>query len=331
MVESTQVTHNVQSLIIDPVQFIQDVQRPNSKLAPVQEDAQIQMVNEETFGSGSSSAPPHPEYDVASVKLAKLLAYQDSISQSKGNGISIGSGQRGDEDFHQTVSKLKQEIVFVKQESTEKDLLIDSLDVRVSNLEQENLAKDAKISELQANLGGLTALFFDLKQHLHQKFGDDFQPLSAEGEKIYASSSNPVNPPFEHSGERVVRHAPDANLDTFLSSGPSSTQERREKQARIEQLKGKMLVMKHLDQNVPGDHPEMFLRETGKKFTDKYRDRSGILMWGYDADKKMWVVKRKSHRIEYYERPTKFISWKKVDLAKVIHAPFNNPTNDSMA
>ncbi|CAH1452650.1 unnamed protein product [Lactuca virosa] len=62
-------------------------------------------------------------------------------------------------------------------------------DIRISDLEKENSIKDAKISELQANLGGLTALFFDLKQRLHQKFGDEFQPLSAEGEKIFASSS----------------------------------------------------------------------------------------------------------------------------------------------
>ncbi|CAH1434070.1 unnamed protein product [Lactuca virosa] len=123
---------------------------------------------------------------------------------------------------------------------------------------KENSIKDAKISKLQANLGGLTALFFDLKQRLHQKFGDDFQPLCAEGEKIYASSSGPTNPISQPKSERVVRPAPDANLDTFLSSGPTSAQERRVKQIRIEQLKGKMLVMKHSDQNAQGDHPEMF-------------------------------------------------------------------------
>nr|KAJ0225461.1 hypothetical protein LSAT_V11C100048600 [Lactuca sativa] len=80
-----------------------------------------------------------------------------------------------------------------------------------------------------------------------------------------------------------------------------------------------------------GDHPEMFFRETGKKFTDKYGDRSGIIMWGYDAEKKMWTVKQKSGRIEYYERKVDFMSWTKVDLSELIHAPFHNPTNDTMA
>ncbi|CAH1413112.1 unnamed protein product [Lactuca virosa] len=124
-------------------------------------------------------------------------------------------------------------------------------DIRISDLEKENSIKDAKISELQANLGGLTTLFFDQKQRLHQKFGDDFQPLSVEGEKIYASSSGPANPISQPTSERVVRPTQDANLDTFLSSGPASAQERREKQIRIEQLEGKMLVMKHSDQNAP--------------------------------------------------------------------------------
>ncbi|CAH1436123.1 unnamed protein product [Lactuca virosa] len=181
--------------------------------------------------------------------------------------------------------------MLLKQDSIDKDFLIGSLDLRVSNLEHENSVKDANISELQAKLGGITALVFDLKQRLHQKFGDDFQPLRAEVEKMSVSSSDLVNPPSQHVSERVVRPAPNANLDTFLSSGPSSAKKRREKQARIEQLKWKMLVMKHSDQNAPGDHPEMFLRETGKKFTENYGDRYGILMWGYDADNKMWVVK----------------------------------------
>ncbi|CAI9283745.1 unnamed protein product [Lactuca saligna] len=58
-----------------------------------------------------------------------------------------------------------------------------------------------------------------------------------------------------------------------------------------------MLMMKNSYQNARGDHPEMFFRETWRKFTDKYGDRSG----------------------------------KKFDLSELIHAPFHNPTNDTMA
>ncbi|CAH1440461.1 unnamed protein product [Lactuca virosa] len=104
----------------------------------------------------------------------------------------------------------------LEQSSAEKDLIIGKQDIRISELEKENLIKDSKISELQGNLGGLTALFFNLKLRLFQKFGDEFHPLSAEGEKINASSSGPANPTPQSSSERVARPAPDANLDTFL-------------------------------------------------------------------------------------------------------------------
>ena len=60
----------------------------------------------------------------------------------------------------------------------------------------------------------------------------------------------------------------------------------------------------------------MFFTETRKKFTDKYRDRSGILMLGYDADKKMWIVEQKSGRIEYYDKKVDFLSWTKFDLSE---------------
>ncbi|CAH1451246.1 unnamed protein product [Lactuca virosa] len=39
-----------------------------------------------------------------------------------------------------------------------------------------------------------------------------------------------------------------------------------------------MLVMKHSDQNVPCDHPEMFLREARKKFTDEQLKRKMLVM-----------------------------------------------------
>nr|KAJ0205027.1 hypothetical protein LSAT_V11C500228940 [Lactuca sativa] len=117
---------------------------------------------------------------------------------------------------------------FEAPDSAEKNFIIRKQDIRISDLENEKSIKDAKILKLQENLGGLTALFFDVTHRLHQKFGDDFQPLSIEGEKIYASNSGLINPSSQPASERVLRPAPDANLDTFLSSGPSSAQERKD-------------------------------------------------------------------------------------------------------
>ncbi|CAI9289171.1 unnamed protein product [Lactuca saligna] len=96
--------------------------------------------------------------------------------------------------------------------------------------------------------------------------------------------------------------------------------------------KDKMLLMKNSDQNETADQPQMFIKEVGKrKFVDRYGDRSEIRMWGFEADRNMWIVKRKSFNIEYYVKKIDFMSWEKVDLADLVHTPFHNPTNDPNA
>ncbi|CAH1415800.1 unnamed protein product [Lactuca virosa] len=120
--------------------------------------------------------------------------------------ISKGKSRLPESEFVD-VTLLHNRVFDLEQSSAEKDLIIGKQDIRISDLEKENSIKDAKISELKANLGGLTTLFFNLKQRLHQKFGDDFQPLSVEGEKIFASISGLVNPTSQPASERVVRPA----------------------------------------------------------------------------------------------------------------------------
>ncbi|CAH1449237.1 unnamed protein product [Lactuca virosa] len=137
IIEPTQVQEDVQSPIIEPAPIQEDVQGQIFESAQVHQDAQSPnfddefnfVANEETFASGSSSARPPPEHDVASINLAKILAFQDSIPQLRGKGICIGSGQGGDEESQHTISELRQEILILKQESIEKDLLIGKLDM----------------------------------------------------------------------------------------------------------------------------------------------------------------------------------------------------------
>lgn len=54
-------------------------------------------------------------------------------------------------------------------------------------------------------------------------------------------------------------------------------------------------------------------------------------MWDFDAEKNLWFVKRKSDRVEYDERGTKFKSWTRVDLTEHSQAPFHNPSQDPKA
>ncbi|CAH1452659.1 unnamed protein product [Lactuca virosa] len=213
-------------------QNIQDIPSPIPDPIPMDQDFQSPIVEEDVIPSegaqASRSSFETPELDISKGK--------SKLSESEIVDVVL----------------LQNRVFDLEQSSAEKDLIIGKQDIRISELEKENSNKDSKIYELQENLGGLTALLFDLKQHIFQKFGDEFQPLSAEGEKITASSSGPADPASQSSSVRATRPAPDANVDAFLSFGPSSAQERREKQIRIEQLKGKILVMKHSDQNALG-------------------------------------------------------------------------------
>ena len=129
-----------------------------------------------------------------------------------------------------------------------------SLDVRVSELEKENSQKNKHISYLKANLGRLIALYYDLKDKLIGKFGNEFTTSSSDDGKAPESS------------ERVrVSPAPDANIDQFLSFGPVTIEGKTEKKKKINKLKkDKMLLMMNSDQNAPGDHPQMFIKEVGK-------------------------------------------------------------------
>lgn len=106
IVEAAQVQEVGQSPIIEPAQVQEDVQGPIVESTQFHQDVQSLnfvddfnfVANEETFSLGSYSAPQPPEHDVVSLKLAKLLAFQDSIPQSKGKEICICSGKGIDED-----------------------------------------------------------------------------------------------------------------------------------------------------------------------------------------------------------------------------------------
>nr|KAJ0219647.1 hypothetical protein LSAT_V11C300138460 [Lactuca sativa] len=132
------------------------------------------------------------------------------------------------------------------------------------------------------------------------------------------SSSDDGKAP-EASKRVVIGRAPDSKIDQYLSSGPATTEERREKQKKVSVLKkDKMLLTKNFDQNATCDQPQIFIKEVGKrKFVERYDVCLGIRKWGFEADKNMWKVD--------------FLSWTKVDLAKLVHTPFHYPSNDPNA
>ncbi|CAI9270864.1 unnamed protein product [Lactuca saligna] len=119
----------------------------------------------------------------------------------------------------------------------------------------------------------------DVVQHQIKVF--DLEQNSAEKDLIIREQDIRINKLEKENSDK----------DSKKSEIQADLSERRENKIRVKQLKGKMLVMKNSDKNALGDHPEMFFKKIGKKFTEKYGDRSSIMMWGYDVEKKMWIVK----------------------------------------
>ncbi|CAI9297478.1 unnamed protein product [Lactuca saligna] len=194
--------------------------------------------------------------------------------QNKSTSIESGSMDQNIQSTFTKTSLVIQEISspFSKHIPIDQDFQSPFVEAKVIPSEGAQASRSSfetpELGISKVNLGDLTALFIDSKQCLFQKFGEEFQPLSVEGENITASSSGPVNQTSQSSSERAAKHALDANLDTFSSLGPLSAEERREKKIRVEQLKGKMLLMKNSYQDAMNDHLEMFFRETGKKFIE---------------------------------------------------------------
>nr|KAJ0190199.1 hypothetical protein LSAT_V11C800412640 [Lactuca sativa] len=173
-IEPGSMDQNIQSTFTEFSLVIQEIQSSFPKPNPMDQDVQSPVVEEKGMPSegaqASGSSFETPDLDISKGKI--------KLPESK----------------FVDVVQLQNRVFDLEQNLVEKDLIIGKQDIRISELEKKNSDKDSKISELQANLGGLTALFFDLKQCLFQKFGDEFQPLSAEEEKIIASSSSPAIP-----------------------------------------------------------------------------------------------------------------------------------------
>ncbi|KAL7602750.1 hypothetical protein Lser_V15G16330 [Lactuca serriola] len=176
-----------------------------------------------TFEDGSSSALGNvsltrPDHDIASERLARFYVEFETDLPSREKCISIGEGSMKGEDISKP--ELREEITVLKQKIIEKDLQIEDLDSHISVLEaesslnsdqnfelqQDNAQKTKQISDLQLNLGALSASYFDLKNRLIVEFGDKFQ-TTAEGPSVsQAPITTPTaTPTFEQNDNVPVR------------------------------------------------------------------------------------------------------------------------------
>ncbi|CAI9263397.1 unnamed protein product [Lactuca saligna] len=85
---------------------------------------------------GGSSTPP-PLHDATSERQARFLAREDVDPAPRGKGISIGARTSDKEEA--IIFELKEEIGILNQKLIEKDVLIGTLNIIVSELEKENI------------------------------------------------------------------------------------------------------------------------------------------------------------------------------------------------
>ena len=72
-----------------------------------------------------------------------------------------------------------------------------------------------------------------------------------------------------------------------------------------------------IQNNEDGDRNEIFVA-CGDSFTDKHGDRTGVALWGYDENKKMFFVNRKSKREEYFRFRSQFSTFTAVGLYEML-------------
>ncbi|MFS7953519.1 hypothetical protein Hanom_Chr07g00619641 [Helianthus anomalus] len=201
------------------------------------------------------------------------------------------------EETHEASSSSDSDDLFEENETTilmrritvlEEDKIFK--DAQIASLMEEVVVKNQKIHELETNLGALTTIVMDMKQKVEGKFLKEF----AKEQK-------------EH----------DEAMDRYIDNPPRTANQK---------LKKKMVVMRNVgvERDLQfGDKPDRYVITTEK---DKHGNRSSILSWSYNDEMEMFIVKRKSGAVEYYDHSDAFKSWTAVDLRELSNATFHNQT-----
>ena len=246
--------------------------------------------------------PTRPSLDEASFRLAKHLAQNISDSPSQGKGISFEEEHSGDDKT--LVSKLREEIEILRQEVIEKNILLEQHDSYITKLRERDELKSKQISDLQTDLGSLTAFYFGLKCKLFEAFGDKFQSIFQKPHGI----EDPPRAPTQSSEDDLPLNQPPPRTTTIFDRFDKESDNARSqimikhgKRTVITNKSEGLLFMKNSNENRKAKDPVLTVTNLKKrKFGDKYGDRSGIKMWAFDHELNLWVVKRNSGIPEYY-------------------------------
>ncbi|KAJ0581646.1 hypothetical protein HanHA300_Chr04g0143451 [Helianthus annuus] len=62
--------------------------------------------------------------------------------------------------------------------------------------------------------------------------------------------------------------------------------------------------------------------DVGENYYDKVGNRSCIISWGFDHDRRRWWINWKVGPVEWYKNPAQFQTFTKVDLTKLANSPY---------
>ncbi|KAJ0592427.1 hypothetical protein HanRHA438_Chr03g0112831 [Helianthus annuus] len=213
-----------------------------------------------------------------------------------------------DDDDFISMRELKKRLVVLEQDSIHKDS-------KIIQLEDTIVQKNQQIDQLQGDVNLLFNMVYDLRGKLEKKFGQECSdPTDVESRRktaedrarAFAKDDAERNAAMEHYFKRVT----DPVADKVKA-------ERIKKKREFVILKNKNLNPEDEDANATHH-----LMDVGETLYDKVGNRSGVVSWGFDHDRRSWWIKRKVGPVEWYKNPARFQTFTKVDLINLSKSPY---------
>ncbi|KAM0028048.1 hypothetical protein Hdeb2414_s0019g00547311 [Helianthus debilis subsp. tardiflorus] len=226
---------------------------------------------------------------------------------------SSSSGKKPEEPFRMPLDDSSDDDEFISLREMKKRLMVveqDSIykDAKILQLEDTLVQKNRQIEQLQGDVSLLFNMVYDLRGKLEKKFGNEFSnPTDVQNRReAFAKDDAERSAAMEKYFERVIDPVAE-----------------KEKAKRIKK-KREFVILKNKNLNPDDDDAQAthHLTDVGETLYDKVGNRSGVVSWGFDHDRKRWWIKRKIGPVEWYKAPAQFQTFTKIDLTNLANAPY---------
>ncbi|MFS7986922.1 hypothetical protein Hanom_Chr11g01015941 [Helianthus anomalus] len=213
-----------------------------------------------------------------------------------------------DDDEFISMREMTKLLVVLEQDSIHKD-------AKIIQLEDTIGQKNQQIDQLQGDVSLLFNMVYDQRGKLEKKFGREFSdPTDVESRrKAYEDRARAFN---KDDAERNVA------MEQYFKSVTDPVAD-KEKAERIKK-KREFVILKNKNLNSEDEDANAtpHLMDVGETLYDEVGNRSGVVSWGFDHDRRRWWIKRKVGPVEWYKNPAQFQSFTKVDLINLSKSPY---------